>query len=330
MDYIVKDVDGAEQGPLDRDSLVRLVRSLRVTPDCEVRNALVAQWKPAGEIDFLRPWFEAQKKELEKQLASPGGRKKTGAAAKFKNEKDLADAYSFDKPVSFVKTSFEYTHLPCPAPVWLRVAAALYDMALITAFALLLFFVGATEVWIKAWDQTASSKSATPKISREERVLTDEELAAPPKDNPSAQTAPGVNDDLPRGYKRGSSWTDTVTGKTYRCLNPAWGAALWIETGTVNSVFYRYFTVLVIAALMYYGFFLGIKAQTFGMWFWGIFLTGKDISEVLCARAFLFALLLFPLGWLTPFVASVLPSGRAPHDILAGARVIKTAAKPKT
>ena len=40
--------------------------------------------------------------------------------------------------------------------------------------------------------------------------------------------APTVNDDVAVGFDAGSEWYDTLTGKVYKCVNPAIGAAVWV------------------------------------------------------------------------------------------------------
>jgi hypothetical protein len=48
--------------------------------------------------------------------------------------------------------------------------------------------------------------------------------------NFTATAAPTVNDDSGDGYELGSMWYDTVAQEAYRCLDPALGAAVWIES----------------------------------------------------------------------------------------------------
>lgn len=98
----------------------------------------------------------------------------------------------------------------------------------------------------------------------------------------------------------------------------------------VNSTFTLLFLVYATIILLYYGTCLGVFAQTFGMWYWGIFIAKNDLSEAYMIRTFAFTLLMFPLGFLTPLLTFIHPNGRAVHDILTGTRIIRIAARPKS
>lgn len=50
--------------------------------------------------------------------------------------------------------------------------------------------------------------------------------------NLTATTAPTVNDDANDGYRIGSRWVDSVTGRTYVCVDTTVGAAVWSDTSS--------------------------------------------------------------------------------------------------
>lgn len=54
-------------------------------------------------------------------------------------------------------------------------------------------------------------------------------LQLPPKSNHAATTAPGIGDDADDGYQAGSLWTDTTANEAYICVDPAVGAAVWVQ-----------------------------------------------------------------------------------------------------
>jgi uncharacterized RDD family membrane protein YckC len=98
----------------------------------------------------------------------------------------------------------------------------------------------------------------------------------------------------------------------------------------VNSAFNRAFYILVTCVLLYYGISLGLFAQTFGMWFWGMIIAKADLGEVLFFRAYFFTVLMLLFGVLSPFIVYFNPYRRSLHEILSGTMVIRTAARPKS
>lgn len=56
-----------------------------------------------------------------------------------------------------------------------------------------------------------------------------------PKANRTAVVAPTVNDDSGDGYSEGSLWIDTATNNGYLCLDPAAGAAVWLQITTAGT-----------------------------------------------------------------------------------------------
>jgi hypothetical protein len=50
-----------------------------------------------------------------------------------------------------------------------------------------------------------------------------------------ATVAPTVNDDDTQGFEKGSVWLDCTANEAYRCLDPATGAAVWINTTLETS-----------------------------------------------------------------------------------------------
>lgn len=53
--------------------------------------------------------------------------------------------------------------------------------------------------------------------------------------NFTATTAPGPTNDINQGYRRGSTWYDTVSGIVYRAVRVDAGNALWIQSGGGGS-----------------------------------------------------------------------------------------------
>lgn len=100
--------------------------------------------------------------------------------------------------------------------------------------------------------------------------------------------------------------------------------------GSLNPFFYFMFFIFCIGLFFYYGISLGFYAQTFGMWYWGIFISSRDgKKEVYMRRAYIFAIAAMFLGFLTPIFSIINPDRRSLHEILTGTRVIRISAKPK-
>ncbi len=156
------------------------------------------------------------------------------------------------------------------------------------------------------------------------------EIAAPVKkkpvlDNLKAEIPPCTKACESAGYIQGARWVDIKGGKTYICLDGTENEAHWIQTATLKNIYTVTAVIALCLTMIYYGVTIGYFAQTFGMWFWGIFITKNDISEVYLYRAFLFTVLMLLLGIVAPFFVYIF--GRAPHDLLSGVRVINVVGK---
>ncbi len=78
--------------------------------------------------------------------------------------------------------------------------------------------------------------------------------------------------------------------------------------------------------ILYYSLALSIYAQTIGMWYFGMFLTRKDIEEVYFLRAFLYTIALLLFGIV--MIPMVIVSGRSLADWICGVRVINVFSTP--
>jgi len=99
----------------------------------------------------------------------------------------------------------------------------------------------------------------------------------------------------------------------------------------INIVFYLFVFVSFIFWLSYYAVCLGVFAQTFGMWFWGILLVcnGDDARPVYLGRAFLYTVLMLIFGIFSPFFLYISGENRALHDIFSGTQVVRISARLK-
>lgn len=320
MDFIVRLEDGSQQGPLDQETLRKWVDIDKVKRETPVRNALLQNWKEAGDFDFLAAALEAQDLRAQAQA-----KEKKGFFSKILGGDDEKPK---DKRPKEVSSAFKYEYIPKPAGVGLRLGAAAFDWALIAIFALILLSGGICQSYLHARSVTTPAQ-AQPAASK---APASPDAAAPkPVDSASEARPPSAADSSEKGYHPGSIWTDTAADVVYACVSSSSDGALWCEREYLNSLFIRLFAVFCFGTMLYLGFSLGFFSQTIGMWFWGIFLAkSADGAAVFPLRAFAFAILSLPLGFLMPAVSFVMPDKRSVHDMLAGVKLIGIAAKPKS
>lgn len=146
-------------------------------------------------------------------------------------------------------------------------------------------------------------------------------------DNMDAVTAPYTKADRAAGYGLGSVWYNNMHRETYLCLSGERDNARWVAQAELTRIFTWCTIFLAFWVVIYYGCTLGYYAQTFGMWFWGIFITKSRIKEVYFFRAFVFTVLMFAVGIISPLFIYI--TGRGLHDFLSGVRIIRVAGKTK-
>ena len=377
MEFIIKDIDGNEHGPVDQDTLKKWVDEDRANGDTPVRNSLLGNWKTISNLDFMRENLELQAKRVEETTTGVGQSLSSASSLKsiFKKEKKL-------------KTSFTYQHAPESANTSSRMWAFVFDLGFIALVFFLPLFAAAnyyaysyagantdntvatlpqhdvlatpeknepeeaapapavslppgakpaaappkakTAVVTPTADkkQTAEVVEATPSAEKEVEPPVVEPVVVKKKpilDNLKANMPPCTKACESAGYIQGALWTDIKDGKNYICLSGAENEARWIETVKLKGIYTFIAVITLCLAMVYYGVAIGYFAQTFGMWFWGIFVTKNDISEVYLFRSFVFTVLMMLLGILSPI--SVYLFGRAPHDLIAGVRVINVFGK---
>ncbi len=97
-----------------------------------------------------------------------------------------------------------------------------------------------------------------------------------------------------------------------------------------NEAFLNTFPLFICGIFLYYGLTLGLYAQTFGMWFWGMILVKPDLGEVYLGRAYLYSVLMVIFSISTPFIVFLNPAKRSLPEIFSGTMIIRTAARAKT
>ena len=75
--YLARNPDGEEMGPVSREGLKKLVQQGRVTQECEGRSTLVPRWLPAADIDFLTNALAEQERSEDGEKGARRKKKKT-------------------------------------------------------------------------------------------------------------------------------------------------------------------------------------------------------------------------------------------------------------
>ncbi len=291
MKYFIQGEDGKEYGPIDEETLRKWTESGRVVQHTPVRNVLIKKWNKASDLDFLLPAFALQgvREEKEKNFFK-----------KFSDHLDTLFGGGRKKQEELTPwaTAFKNKYIHDPASFSLRLAAFAFDLIIIGGFSIFLLL------------HFQASFTHPPKPDQ-----TETEAAAPAA-QPDGAAAPVA-----------SSGADSAqdTAKA----SPETAAPTPESIAEVNSAFNRAFYILLTFALLYYGLSIGIFAQTFGMWFWGLMLAKTDLGEVLFARAYFYAVLMLLVGVLSPLIVYFNPYKRSLHEILSGTMLIRTAARPK-
>jgi len=360
MQYIIKDTNGEEHGPIDSETLAKWVDEDRVMAETPVRSSLMPNWKTADQINFLVERLAEQ--ELRRQ-ASATMVEKSGSIL-HKAKKRLGDKFSPN-----IQSKFEQKRPPQYARMSPRFLAGLYDFTLIILIGGILYALGIAYAYKYPAAKTDSSRAGIaekdnmmiPILAAERsrrleiegrfeavrKVEKGEELEAAKKEfeaefaaekaksaeirdelhenNLTATCPPYTFADKNAGYQISSLWEDTTSGEKYICLSGAPGAARWLSGKVLTKIVTYCIAALVLITLALYAFFIGYYSQTYGMWFWGIFITKRKIGEVYFLRAFMFTLL-YPFCFIfSPLFVYIFHRGL--HEILSGTRLIRIFSK---
>ncbi|MCP3965939.1 MAG: RDD family protein [Lentisphaerae bacterium] len=373
MNFIIRDIQGTEHGPIDEETIAKWVDEDRVTPETPVRNSLLKTWKAAGDLNFLQERFQEQEKR--RTEAETSTQKST------RTLKDVARSFKRSKES---ETMFKHKHIPEYANTGRRILAFVYDMVIVFIVGIIIFSGGmyyARELAVKQTNNSkkelaeqdnfapeekikpkvkakkkikskqpvknekkgkenlaekegeAAEKAAKEEIGITEKYLTEaadkvntavkeqEKIYALHEDNLTAVYPPYTYADERGGYGVSSVWIDTVSNEKYVCLGADQSNACWIKVSKLSMIFTWCFVILLGITLLYYGVTLGYFAQTYGMWFWGIFIARKNITEAYYFRTFIWTLFMFTMGILMPFLNYIFHRGL--HDMLSGVRIIK-------
>lgn len=312
MNFMVKDYEGKEHGPLNEDTLIKWTDSGDITADTPMRNALMAQWKTASDFNFL-------KDALVRQAASRENEK--GFIEK------MSDAKKKKKQKPELTSAFEYKYLPDPATLFQRLASTFFDFVLLSIPAVALYLIACSVFYFSDINSNVPVPKPDEKVKK--AVVDKEKEKIPVLSSFESERNPQISDNVEKGFTAGSRWKNTDTNKEFVCTASFDMHARWVDAGlydkTVLLCVLAFFTIF----LLYYGLLLGLYAQTFGMWFWGIFIVKPDLEEVYLLRAFFFTVAMIFTGIASPFIVFISSNRRSIDDVLSGVILLKIAGKPK-
>ena len=356
MQYIIRDINNEEHGPIDAETLAKWVDEDRITADTSVRSSLMANWKTADQVPFLTERLAEQ--HLRKQNAATMVQKSGSILGNVK--KRLGE-----KIAPKTQSKFEQKRPPQYAQMAPRFLAGLYDFALIMLIGGIIYCTGIAYGYYYPAAKTDSSKQGIAekdnkmtaikqaerdrrleiegRFEAERKVKKGDELAAAEEafkaefeaekvksteirdelheNNMTADCPPYTFADKNAGYQISSIWIDTTTDEKYICISGAPGAARWLSGKVLTEIVTYSLALLIVIILPVYAFLLGYYSQTFGMWFWGIFITKRKIGEVYFLRAFFFTVL-YPFCFIfSPLFVYIFRKGL--HEILSGTRLIR-------
>jgi hypothetical protein len=360
MQYIIKDKNNQEHGPVDAETLEKWVDEDRITAETPIRSSLMANWRTADSMEFLRERLAEQAERREKAATMM---EKSGSVLK-----DVKGRLA-EKFVPPATSRFEQKRPFMYAKMLPRTMAGLYDFIVVLLVGAVIYCLGLLYAYYYPASKTDDSKQEIAKkdnmmikIDKEaeqRRVEIEERFEAAQKtlkgeelekskeafeaeleaekvktaqiksevheNNLEADCPPYTLADKEAGYQTSSIWVDTTTGDEYVCLSGAPGAARWLKTSDLNEIVTWGLAILLLGALIVNALCLGYYAQTFGMWFWGICLTKRRIGEVFFLRAFIFTLL-WPLCFIfSPLFVYIFHRGL--HEILADVRLVRVFSK---
>ncbi len=318
MQFIVRDAQGNEYGPLSREEVEQYILDGTINADCTIRNSIINHWNKLGDVKQFSDAIELYNRTHDTESTAHHLLSKLGLGKEKEKEKEHA-------PIVPKTTSFKNEVDPVPAGLLLRLAAGFTDwmaMGVVAFFLVLIFFAG---VYAMGFAQT--QKGAAPAVVESAEGTAAEAAADQPKiikDNLSAQTAPTDQDNKSLGYAFGSVWIDTSTNIQYSCIMSTATGALWVGAEIIEKLIKGLLIVFWIVVILYFSIGYGVFAQTFGMWYWGLFICkpDPDQSEAYMFRCFVYTILMLCFGIITPFI--ILFTGKKGiHDMIAGVRIFQ-------
>ena len=356
MKYIIKDANNQEHGPIDAETLAKWVDEDRITAETSVRSSLMANWKTADQLTFLAERLAEQ--EIRKQKSATMVQKSGSILKKAKGrigeklKSKVGSKFEQKRPPQYAQMAPRFLAGLYDAALIILIGGFLYAAGITYAYYYpaaktdnskqeiaekdnmmipVLKAEKARRVEIEQrfeaakktqkgeeLEKTTEAFEAEFKAEKEKSKKIREELH---ENNLTADCPPYTLADKNAGYQISSIWVNATTGEKYICLDGKPGAARWLNGKDLTSIVTICLAALSVIALLLTALSLGYYSQTFGMWFWGIFITKRKIAEVYFFRAFIFTLL-YPFCFLlSPLFVYIFRRGL--HEILSGTRLIR-------
>jgi hypothetical protein len=356
MQFIIKDINDEEHGPIDAETLAKWVDEDRVLAETPVRSSLIQNWKTASQVDFLKERLAEQ--EIRRQKSATMAEK---SGSIFKKAKSRLVA----KFTPAANSKFEKKRPPQYVNMTIRTMSGLYDLVTILLLGALIYSGGIAYGYYYPASETDNSKTEVAEIDNKmipvlkaerdrrveiegrfeaaQKVQKGDELEATNKafkaemkiekanskeirenlheDNLNANCPPYTLADKKAGYQTGSIWIDNTNEEKYICLSGKAGEAHWLNNKALTKIVTVCLSIIVVLTLLFEASMLGYYSQTFGMWYWGIFITRRKIGEVYFLRAFIFTLL-YPFCFIfSPLLVYIFRRGL--HEMLSGTRLVR-------
>ncbi|MGL4854508.1 MAG: RDD family protein [Lentisphaeria bacterium] len=117
MEYLVKDQDDNQYGPVNQQNIIDWAKDGRIIPETLIRNTFFSKWRRAEEYDFLKPFISFPKE-------------KNSITTIFSTKTDL-------KQTSAIATIFRFT----PASLTRRSLSWIIDFFIVFSIWLIPFFI---------------------------------------------------------------------------------------------------------------------------------------------------------------------------------------------
>ena len=277
MDFFVKDDDGTIYGPFSKNEMIKLAEDCEIYANTQVRNSLLAQYKDAKKYDFL-----------ENVVQNPPLTPEELAQQELENQKDKKKKKKNNVPAPDampMTTSFQNKLIPQDSPVMRRVGAGLMDFALIFAVMAIFAFLSAwallssvveekcqpTDAYLAAKEMAVKAALSNAEIPEAREGDSAERLKQ--LEDMRKKTIEGAK--VPKSYK-----TYSISREDRGIVITRWdGVCKIIErsTAALNGAFLLFMGLLTFAVAMPFS--LGYYGQTFGMWYFGVFLAGEEPDD---------------------------------------------------